>query len=171
MMEPRGCASMLSLGVVLVLLSVQPLRGQDRLPPIPPAKMSEAQKKTVAEFEAIRKTPPTGPFGVLLRVPELMDLAFKWRQHVQARSVLDQRLTELAILVTARHWTQQYEWNARDPVGRDYGRPNRARPSRAASRVVRIIFHPSARRVFSSAVLVTEMPHATRCRRQAFRMV
>src|SRR5439155_1909832 len=116
MMEPRGCASMLSLGVVLVLLSVQPLRGQDRLPPIPPAKMSEAQKKTVAEFEAIRKTPPTGPFGVLLRVPELMDLAFKWRQHVQARSVLDQRLTELAILVTARHWTQQYEWNAHQPA-------------------------------------------------------
>lgn len=53
---------------------------------------------------------------MLLRVPELMDLAFKWRQHVQARCVLDQRQAELVILVTARHWTQPYVWNAHHPL-------------------------------------------------------
>jgi 4-carboxymuconolactone decarboxylase len=97
-------------------LSSTILRAQDRLPPIPADKMTDAQKKAVADFAAVRSSAPTGPFSVLLRVPELMDLAFKWRQHVQARSVLDQRLTELVILMTARHWTQQYEWNAHHPL-------------------------------------------------------
>jgi 4-carboxymuconolactone decarboxylase len=74
--------------------------------------MTDAQKKAAAEFSAARNSSPTGPFAVMLRVPDLMDLAFKWRQHVQFRSALDQRLTEFAILITARQWTQQYEWNA-----------------------------------------------------------
>ena len=103
----------LSSIVVLVTLGLSVNAGaQDRLPPIPTEKMTEAQKSTAAEFAAVRKTNPTGPFGVMLRVPELMTLAYKWREHVQFRSVLDQRLTELAILITARQWTQQYEWNA-----------------------------------------------------------
>ncbi|MBM3771343.1 MAG: carboxymuconolactone decarboxylase family protein [Acidimicrobiia bacterium] len=89
---------------------------QDRLPPLPAEKMTEAQKKAAADFAAVRNTPPTGPFSVMLRIPELMDLTFKWRQHVQMRSTFDQRLTELVILVTARHWTQQYEWNAHQPA-------------------------------------------------------
>ena len=35
---------------------------------------------------------------------------------MQFRSVLDNRLTEFAILIAARHWTQQYEWNAHHPA-------------------------------------------------------
>jgi 4-carboxymuconolactone decarboxylase len=102
--------------VVMTLVSTAPLAAQDRMPPIPADKMTEAQKKMVAEFAAVRNSAPTGPFAVLLRVPELMDLGYKWRQHVQARSALDQRLTEFVILMTARHWTQQYEWNAHHPA-------------------------------------------------------
>jgi len=109
------------LMVILALVSCAPLRAQDRMPPIPADKMTEAQKKAAAEFAATRNSAPTGPFGVLLRVPELMDLAFKWRQHVQSRSALDQRLTEFVILMSARHWTQQYEWNAHDPAARKAG--------------------------------------------------
>jgi 4-carboxymuconolactone decarboxylase len=105
-----------ALAVAFVLLSRSDLRAQERMPPVPAEKMTEAQKKVAADFAAVRNAAPTGPFAVLLRVPELMDLSFKWRQHVQARSALDHRLTELAILVTARHWTQQYEWNAHAPA-------------------------------------------------------
>jgi 4-carboxymuconolactone decarboxylase len=35
-----------------------------------------------------------------------------WRDHVQNRTVIGNKLTELVILITAREWTQQYEWNA-----------------------------------------------------------
>ena len=89
---------------------------QDRMPPIPSEKMTEAQKQAAADFRKARNTDPTGPFSVMLRVPDLMSLTFKWREHVQGRSVLDQRLTEFGILIAARHWTQQYEWNAHFPA-------------------------------------------------------
>src|SRR5690242_1004844 len=104
--------------VIVTLLSCGALRAQERLPPIPAAAMTEAQKKAAADFAATRSSAPTGPFAVLLRVPELMDLAYKWRQHVASRSALDQRLTEFAILITARHWTQQYEWNAHESAAK-----------------------------------------------------
>jgi 4-carboxymuconolactone decarboxylase len=107
--------SILSASLCVALFPVS-LHAQDRLPPIPAERMTEAQKKAAADFRAARNSAPTGPFAVMLRVPELMDLTFKWRQHVQARCVLDQRLAELIILVTARHWTQQYEWNAHQPL-------------------------------------------------------
>jgi 4-carboxymuconolactone decarboxylase len=97
------------------------LRAQDRMPPIPAERMTDAQKKAAADFRAVRNSDPTGPFAVFLRVPELMDLTFKWRQHVQSRCVLDQRQAELVILVTARHWTQQYEWNAHEPLATKAG--------------------------------------------------
>lgn len=110
-----------TLAAILVLCSCSQLLAQDRMPPIPADKMTDAQQKSAAEFAAARKSAPTGPFSVMLRVPELMDLTFKWRQHVQFRSVLDQRLTELVILVTARDWTQQYEWNAHYPAAMTAG--------------------------------------------------
>lgn len=106
----------IQLMAIVALLSGAPLGAQDRMPPIPADKMTEAQQKAAAEFAAARNSAPGGPFGVLLRVPELMDLGFKWRQHVQSRSVLDQRLTEFVILLTARQWTQQYVWNAHYPA-------------------------------------------------------
>jgi len=101
-----------SVAFILTLGSCVSLGAQDRMPPIPADKMTDAQKTAVAEFRAARNADPNGPFGVLLRVPDLMTLGFKWREHVQFRSVLNQKLTELGILIAARQWTQQYEWNA-----------------------------------------------------------
>jgi 4-carboxymuconolactone decarboxylase len=109
----------LRLSLVLLILALGSsvtLGAQQRMPPIPADKMTDGQKKATAEFAAVRMTDPTGPFAVMLRVPELMNLAFKWREHVQFRSALNQRLTELGILIAARHWTQLYEWNAHYPA-------------------------------------------------------
>ena len=106
----------LACGVLVLALGTSGnLAAQVRMAPIPADKMTEAQKKAAADFAAVRKTDPTGPFAVMLRVPELMDLSFKWREHVQFRSALDQRLTELGIMIAARYWTQEYEWNAHYP--------------------------------------------------------
>jgi len=104
------------LAVLPMLLSCADLRAQDRLPPLSPDKMTAEQKKAAADFMAVRKTAPTGPFSVMLRVPELMDLTFKWRLYLTTKPTLDTRLIELGIMVTARHWTQQYEWNAHYPA-------------------------------------------------------
>jgi len=102
--------------LIAIVLTSAIAAAQDRMPPIPAEKMTEAQKKAAAAFAATRNTQPTGPFAVMLRVPELMNLTFEWRQHVLSRNVLDQRQAELVILITARQWTQQYEWNAHEPA-------------------------------------------------------
>ncbi len=53
-----------------------------------------------------------GPFNVFLRSPELGDLLQKTGSYLRFKSCLGMRLNELAILITARHWTAQYEWFA-----------------------------------------------------------
>ena len=86
---------------------------QDRMPPIPAEKMTEAQKKAVADYKAIRNTDLTGPpWSVLLRVPDLVVPSLQLRLHNQQNSALSPKLTEMAILIAARHLTNSYEWNA-----------------------------------------------------------
>src|SRR5215475_15719575 len=87
-------------------------RAQDRLPPIPESQQTEAQKKAIAEFTAARKTGISGPFIPLLRSPEVMNRARAMGDYLRYKSSLPPRLSEFVILLTARRWTQQYEWNA-----------------------------------------------------------
>ena len=88
-------------------------RAQDRMPPIPAEKMTDAQKKAVAEYKAIRNADLAGPpWTVLLRVPDLVVPSLQLRLHNQQNSALSPKLTELAILIAARHLTNSYEFNA-----------------------------------------------------------
>lgn len=88
-------------------------RGQDRMPPIAPDKMTEAQKKAVADYKDLRKADLTGPpWTAMLRVPDLVVPSLQIRLHNLNNSALSQKLTELAILIAARRWTNNYEWNA-----------------------------------------------------------
>lgn len=86
-------------------------QGQHRMPPIPKEKHTEAQKKAVAEFEAARGT-MSGPWAVILRSPEMVNRARGLSDYLRFNSSLPPRLSEFVILITAREWTQQYEWNA-----------------------------------------------------------
>ncbi|MET0265549.1 MAG: carboxymuconolactone decarboxylase family protein, partial [Duganella sp.] len=52
---------------------------------------------------------------------ELMAAAQRMGEYLRYRSAIGTRLTELAILVTARHWSQQVEWAIHAPIARDYG--------------------------------------------------
>src|SRR4051812_17392348 len=87
------------------------LNGQDRMPPIPIEKMTDAQKTAVAEFRVARNAEVTGPFVPLLRSPEVMSRARAMGDYLRFKSVLPARLSEFVILMTARQWTQQYEWS------------------------------------------------------------
>ena len=98
--------------VALILGTSLRLAAQDRMPPIPAEKMTEEQKKAVAEFRADRKTELTGPWIALLRSPEVLTRARVLSDYLRFTSVLPPTLSEFVILMTARQWTQQYEWNA-----------------------------------------------------------
>jgi 4-carboxymuconolactone decarboxylase len=88
----------------------------DRMPEIPADKMSDEQKKAAAEFAAGRGVAVFGPFVPLLRSPEVMLRAKAMGDYLRYKSVLPQRLNEFAILITARQWTQGYEWAVHQPI-------------------------------------------------------
>jgi len=97
--------------VVLILAASMNANAQNRMPPIPADKMTNDQKKALEEFVAARGT-PTGPWVALLRSPDVMTRARALSDYLRFKSVLPPRLSEFVILMTARQWTQQYEWNA-----------------------------------------------------------
>jgi len=90
-------------------------QAQDRLPPIPADRLNDAQKKAIDEFTAARSAEISGPFVPMLRSPEVMSRARAMGDYLRFRSSLPPRLSEFVILLTARRWTQQYEWHAHQP--------------------------------------------------------
>jgi 4-carboxymuconolactone decarboxylase len=86
------------------------------MPPIPADKLTDAQKKAIEEFKAARSVDISGPFVPLLRSPEVLSRARALSDYLRYRSVLPPRLSEFVILMTARQWTQNYEWNAHAPL-------------------------------------------------------
>jgi 4-carboxymuconolactone decarboxylase len=94
----------------------QPGKPADRMPEIPVEKMTPEQKKAADDFAAERKVPVFGPFVPLLRSPEVMLRAKSMGDYLRYKSVLPASLNEFAILITARHWTQEYEWALHQPI-------------------------------------------------------
>jgi 4-carboxymuconolactone decarboxylase len=95
-------------------MALSPLAAaQERMAAIPADKMSEAQKKAVAEMTG--PFPVGGPFAVMLRDPKLVLEAYATATYFRNEGVLGVKLTEMAILMIARDWTQQFEWNAHVP--------------------------------------------------------
>jgi 4-carboxymuconolactone decarboxylase len=100
--------------VAVAALLVVNVTAQDRMPPIPADQQTAAQKKAIADYKDLRKADLTGPpWTVLLRVPDLIVPSLELRLHNQtANNPLGQKLTEFAILIAAREWTNNFEWNA-----------------------------------------------------------
>jgi 4-carboxymuconolactone decarboxylase len=73
-------------------------------------------QRAVEEFKALRGVEPFGPFLDLLASPELMMRVGALGEYLRYRSALPPRLSELAILITAAHWRQQFEWDVHAPI-------------------------------------------------------
>ena len=92
-----------------------------RMPPLAAAGMTEAQRKAADEMTAGPRKGVKGPFIPLLRSPELMDRLQKVGAYLRFQSPLEQRISELIMLVVSREWTQQFEWSVHVPLGRMAG--------------------------------------------------
>lgn len=88
----------------------------DRMPALPLEQMSATQKKYAEEIIKGPRGALYGPFVPLIRSPELMDRAQRVGEYLRYNSAIGTRLSELAILITARHWTQQVEWAIHAPI-------------------------------------------------------
>ena len=104
------------VAILLMLSGTMPVMAQDRLPPIPVEKQTPEQRKAAEAFRANRKQDIFGPFVPLHRSPEVMLRAMAVGDYLRYRTVFPARLNELIILITARHFTQQYEWYVHHPI-------------------------------------------------------
>lgn len=94
---------------------------KDRLGPLAPEHMNDAQRTAAQAVIDGPRGALYGPFVPLLRSPELMDCAQQLGEYLRYRSAIGTRLSELAILVTAREWNQQVEWAIHAPIAERSG--------------------------------------------------
>lgn len=118
--EPSGRVGLVAgLAILISLVSIG-AQAQNRMPPISDQAMTEAQREAVAEFREARGE-PGGPWAVILRSPDLLNRLRGVSDYLRFNSALPPRLSELVILITAREWTQNYEWAAHHPLALEGG--------------------------------------------------
>src|SRR5262245_35003188 len=98
-----------------------------------PVENLSAEQKTVydaikggpraklANSGASKPGPLGGPFNVFLRSPGVGNLVQALGGEIRFKSTIPTKLNELAIMVTARYWTSQYEWFAHCKLALDAG--------------------------------------------------
>jgi len=96
------------------------LRG-DRFKPLTWDGLTAEQKTMVNDLLAGKRMSLNGPFNALLRSPEMGNLSQKLGEYLRFRTSVPRRLNEMAILLTARWWSSQYEWSAHKPLALDAG--------------------------------------------------
>lgn len=93
----------------------------NRFAPLTYQAMSPEQKKMLENLIAGERRGAAGPFNVLLRSPEMGDLAQQFGASMRFHSSMPSKLNEMAIIITARHWTSQYEWYAHRRAAQNAG--------------------------------------------------
>jgi 4-carboxymuconolactone decarboxylase len=90
-----------------------------RFPPIPPDQMTAKHKEFVKALTDSPRAANGGggnianpPFKVYLRSPEFGIEAIKMSDYLRFDTGLENRLTELAIIIAARNWDNDYIWTA-----------------------------------------------------------
>src|SRR5258708_23381544 len=95
-----------------------------RLPELTEDKLDDAQR---ALLESMRAGPRggrvqlRGPFGVYMLAPKYGELTQQLGAYVRFDTAVEPRLSEFAILCTARMWRAQYEWHAHAPIAEKAG--------------------------------------------------
>ena len=83
-----------------------------RLKLLSPGEMSKEQKETYDESIAGKRGAPPAPMMAWLNSPEMARHATRLGAVLRFDTMFPAKLSEIAILVTAWHWTSHYEWFA-----------------------------------------------------------
>jgi 4-carboxymuconolactone decarboxylase len=87
-----------------------------RFPDLKREQMTDAQKKVYDSIAGGPRGGVRGPFGPLLRCPELTDRVQKLGEYLRYNTSLPPRLNEFAIIICARFWGSKYEWYEHKPL-------------------------------------------------------
>ena len=83
----------------------------DRMPPIPEDQMTAAQREVAAEIAAGPRGRVEGPYWPILRSPGFARAIQGVGAYFRYECGLDRKLNEMAALMAARHWSQQFVWD------------------------------------------------------------
>lgn len=87
-----------------------------RLPPVQRANLDEEGKRIWDALSGATKAiPRTGPSAVTMHSPRAAEPIYALNQYLR-KTVAGARYFELAALVAAREFDQQYEWSAHEPA-------------------------------------------------------
>ena len=81
-----------------------------RLKLLSPGEMSAEQKETYDEAISGKRGAPPAPMMAWLNSPDMARHATRLGEQLRFNTMFPAKLSEIAILVTARHWTSHYEW-------------------------------------------------------------
>jgi 4-carboxymuconolactone decarboxylase len=95
----------------------------NRFKPIAESDMTEVQKQAVKDMIGGLRGSFNwdGPNALLLRSPELQSRTQRVGEYLRYKSAIPQRLSEFAILITARQWDAQGEWLAHQALAEKAG--------------------------------------------------
>lgn len=92
-----------------------------RFPRLSDDEMSDAQRQVAEAIASGPRGGVRGPFVALLHSPELASRVQGLGEYLRFGTAIPPRLLELAVLVTSRQWTCQFEWYAHAPLARKAG--------------------------------------------------
>ena len=81
-----------------------------RLKLLSPSEMNPDQKETYEEAIAGKRGAAPAPMMAWLNSPQMARHATRLGEQLRFNTIFPAKLSEIAILVTARHWTAHYEW-------------------------------------------------------------
>jgi 4-carboxymuconolactone decarboxylase len=94
---------------------------------VPEVKRSDMKAEDRAIYDKVaganRTTPMLGPGGVSLHMPKVAQAMDILNQYLRYDSIIGRRYIEVAILVAAREFDQQYEWTFHEKAALDAGAP------------------------------------------------
>ena len=107
------------------------------------------ERAAIAEFEALRGTKPGGPFIPLIRAPEVLRFANQMGNYLRFNTEFPMALSELAILITARRWSQNYEWIAHRKIAEEAGQERKVYAPEAVEMLVTAEWPGNIRQLFN----------------------
>jgi 4-carboxymuconolactone decarboxylase len=114
-------------GAVLLLMAIAPAGAEDAPPRFAKPTMEQLnpeQRAVAAEVLKQSSAGLGGPYGMLIKSPELLKRYLLMTDYLRQKTSLPHRLNEMAILLEARLWDAQYEWWAHEPLARKAGVPD-----------------------------------------------
>jgi len=96
-------------------------RPKSRIPAVAEDAMTTAQAAVAHALASGPRGSVRGPFAVLLNSPGVFGPAQALGAYLRFDNTMPANLRELAILVTARHWRQDYEWTVHSRIALEAG--------------------------------------------------